>query len=129
MALLFFAEAENVGHVGGAGAVEEPLVFAEDGLAEWLSGGAGAPRAGGTGGVLGAEEKILEGEGGAAVAGGVEMDAVVGERGTARGGWSECVEERKERQMARGGDFAKRGGEAREGRVVRGGGGVGRTES
>ena len=128
MALLFFTEAENVGHVGGAGAVEEPLVFAEDGLAEWLSGGAGAPGAGGTRGAFSTEEKILEGEGGGAVAGGVEMDAVVRERGGGGHGCGERVEEREEREMARGGDFAESGGEAREGGVVRGGGGLGGAE-
>ena len=128
MALLFFAEAENVGHVGGAGAVEEPLVFAQNGLAERLGAGAGAPRAGGTCGALGAEEKILEREGGGAVAGGVEMDAVVGERGGGRGRQIQRLEEREERQTARGGDFAESGGEAREGGVVRGGGGLGGAE-
>jgi flagellar basal-body rod protein FlgF len=47
--------------------VEEPLVFAQDGLAERFGIGAGAPRAGGAGGGLGAEEKIFEDEGGGAV--------------------------------------------------------------
>ena len=125
MALLLFPEAENVGHVGGAGAVEEPLVFAEDGLAERLGGRAGAPRAGGTGGLFGAEEKILESEGGGAVTGGVEVDAVVGELGGGRGGGGhrrgEGVEEREERETAGGGDVAEVGGDAGEGGIVRGG--------
>ena len=124
LALLLFPEAENVGHVGGAGAVEEPLVFAQDGLAERFGVGAGAPRAGGAGGGRGAEEKIFEGEGGGAVAGGVEVDAVVGEFGGGRGGGGhgrgERVEEGEERETAGGGDIADGGGEAGESGVVRG---------
>ena len=127
LALLLFPEAENVSHVGGAGAVEEPLVFEENGPAKRLSGGAGAPRAGGAGGLLGTKKKILKGEGGGAVAGGVEVDAVVGELGGGRGGGGhgrgKRVEEGEKRQAAGGGDVANRGGDAGEGGVV--GGGIG----
>ena len=124
LALLLFPEAENVGHVGGARAVEEPLVFAQDGLAERFGVGAGAPRAGGAGGGLDAEEKIFEDEGGGAVAGRVEVDAVVGEVGGGRGGGGhgsgERFEEGEERETAGGGDFANGGGEAGESGVVGG---------
>lgn len=105
--------------------MEEPLVFEENGPAERFGGGAGAPRAGGTGRFFGAEEEILEGEGGGAVTGGVEVDAVVGELGGGRGGGGhgrgERVEEGEEREAAGGGEIAQGGGDAGKGGVVRGG--------
>ena len=82
--------------------------------------------------MLGTKEKIFEGEGGGAVAGGVEVDAVIGELGGGSGGGGhgrgERVEEGEKRQAPGRREIAQGGGDAGEGGVVGGGIGGGGAE-
>ena len=113
-ALFGFAEAEDVGHVGGSRAVEEPVVFTQDGRAQGLGRGAFVPRDGAP------AEAALDFAGRRLVAAAVEVDAVVAQAGQAR----EAVE-RDERDLPCGGDVAQRAVDfGQGGAVVADGGGV-----
>ena len=73
LALLAFPKAEDVGHVGGTGAMEPPLVFSENDASERFDVGRGRPFS------RFSEEGTLDRECGRTVAVAGEVDAVPGD--------------------------------------------------